>query len=82
MDKKERQAQSEGAYELSNYLKYFLRNMAIKNIDADGLSILIVDDVKTTGSTLIECMKTIENYISLFYYKKINVEGMTISYEA
>lgn len=94
LNKKDREKQSLGAYELSNYFKLFLKyNFFNKNkrYKVKNLRILIIDDVKTTGSTLIECSNTVENYIKGLLNKhgleslwQINVvvNCLTIAYEA
>lgn len=72
LNKEERQKQTLGAYELSNYFRYFLkvrlsRQMKVFSAKveatAPALKIVIIDDVKTTGSTLHECANVIENYL-------------------
>ena len=95
LNKKERQDQSCGAYTLSNYFKYFLKtalkakatltSATAEAAEAQVFEILIIDDVKTTGSTVIECIKTVERYVSLGHLSSennVNVSGMTIAYEA
>jgi predicted amidophosphoribosyltransferase len=73
LNKKDRQAQTSGAYELSNYFKYFL-----KTINGEWY-ILIVDDVKTTGSTLNACAGTVEDYLEK---QDVNIKCLAITYEA
>lgn len=81
LNKKERQEQSRDAYALSGYFKYLLR----KDISKDNsvVSILVIDDVKTTGSTVNECIRTIEKHAKKYSSEvTLNANGLTIAYEA
>ncbi len=94
LNKQERQNQTIGAYDLSNYLKYHLRQRLLKKTTSTKNSplfttnhsaeILIIDDVKTTGSTLIECRKTVEKYINSLSLEddKVKIGCLTLAYEA
>lgn len=104
LNKEERQKQTLGAYELSNYFRYFLKVRLYRQMKvlsarveatAPALKIVIIDDVKTTGSTLRECANVIENYLEEVLADK-NIKGgpnnkpvpdiyincLTIAYEA
>lgn len=85
LNKKDRQKQTLGAYGLSNYFKFFLRT------NKELCNILILDDVKTTGSTLNECSEVVEDYlnylldkqkINLSQKEQITIRCLTIAYEA
>jgi len=89
LNKRERQNQTIGAYSLSNYFKYHLRQRLLEKTIL-AFEILIIDDVKTTGSTLIECRDTVERYVNSLSSennkadttKLLSIRCLTIAYEA
>jgi predicted amidophosphoribosyltransferase len=103
LNKEERQKQTKNAYKLSNYFKYYLKQI-IRRVNQNTFNdeieitntststnnklsyrLLIIDDVKTTGSTLIECENTIRAYledIPLLDPQCFSIDCLTIAYEA
>jgi predicted amidophosphoribosyltransferase len=81
LNKRERQEQSRDAYALSGYFKYLLRKGISK--DTAAVSILVIDDVRTTGATMTECISVIEKHAKKYSPEKYQgVSGLTIAYEA